>query len=502
MLGMLQAIRNRDAVGLFYASLSWLLSLLVLSLVPATFLIVYLFYYGAFSYDIFMPNVFGLGLFAALAGLWIATLAYLQCGALMRMLEGYFQGSASRLKSVSEIDDSASKVLGSGKRRASEPITTQLAGDHNKRTGAEVTEKVGRGFNVLEAILLGIVNILTNIFLLLDGGLGAWLIALFLSLSVIAYFSAMIAANQKAAVMSLASAALAIFLMTVFVPRVVAHATGAGLNVLGLGGLKAVSVKMNQLNEHLEHRGALVLLAPSTVTLLVGDEDPRIVILDRSNTSEINIEPGLRWYKDRETERKERALSRESSEDARPAAARAAGSKESRSTPALSFSIALELMTVLLLAAGLVIYLMQRNATLAASRADNFFALVSFLQRDEVREARKFVMNELPSSPISSWPEEADRKAQLVASTYDIAAVAIHHRLLQSEAFSIPWSPSIVACYKQLEEFIRVRQDERGRLCFAHFVGLAIHLEPHLASEGGPYGVTFEGPVGASGRKD
>lgn len=115
----------------------------------------------------------------------------------------------------------------------------------------------------------------------------------------------------------------------------------------------------------------------------------------------------------------------------------------------------------------------QIKKTVAANKASNFFALVAYLQREEVREARRQVHN---LGPYDTWRfnKEACEAAQQVASSFDIAAVAMINGLIDAEVFAMPWGPAIESTYEVVKGYIKDRQDESGhRIYLAHYVWLA-----------------------------
>lgn len=135
---------------------------------------------------------------------------------------------------------------------------------------------------------------------------------------------------------------------------------------------------------------------------------------------------------------------------------------------------------------------LQLRAAANANKATNFFDLVSYLQRPEIREARSKVLS--LGADYSSWKDdqEAKKAAQQVASSFDIAAVAMKHGLIDAAVFSEPWKTSVLSTFVVLREFVADMQRQRGDdMYFAHYVGLARYLDDRASGDSPPYGVQF-----------
>jgi len=127
----------------------------------------------------------------------------------------------------------------------------------------------------------------------------------------------------------------------------------------------------------------------------------------------------------------------------------------------------------------------------ATNQASNFFDLVAYLQREEVRDARRQVHK------LGNFDEWRDDKksieaAQQVGSSYDIAAVAIKNSLINARVFAEPWRTSICSTYKVIKDYIKDRQEKTDDCMYlAHYVGLARWLKGEAPQKNDPYGVSF-----------
>lgn len=99
----------------------------------------------------------------------------------------------------------------------------------------------------------------------------------------------------------------------------------------------------------------------------------------------------------------------------------------------------------------------------SASRGQNFFVLVNFLQTENIRAARAIVLDRLAKlEPEILWTESDSAAASLVCSSYDAAIIAYKLDIVPRNAFLENWGPSIKACYTVLRNFVTERQKQRG----------------------------------------
>ena len=105
----------------------------------------------------------------------------------------------------------------------------------------------------------------------------------------------------------------------------------------------------------------------------------------------------------------------------------------------------------------------QIVTTQEATRTQASVALVSFLQSQDVREARECVRAVLSTKPHNQWDDSERRHASLVCSNYDVLACVIRSNLSHMELFTVNWAPSILHCHKVLSPYMReIRQQPGG----------------------------------------
>src|ERR1017187_9097172 len=95
-----------------------------------------------------------------------------------------------------------------------------------------------------------------------------------------------------------------------------------------------------------------------------------------------------------------------------------------------TWSLITQAVTGTAIVATFAVYYHQLRAMRHASSAQNILAVVSFLQAQDVRDARRVVRKTLIGRPFTSWTADEERAAALVCSTYDIAAIMIRRGLV------------------------------------------------------------------------
>ncbi|MGN6480316.1 DUF4760 domain-containing protein [Luteibacter sp.] len=104
----------------------------------------------------------------------------------------------------------------------------------------------------------------------------------------------------------------------------------------------------------------------------------------------------------------------------------------------------------------------QIAATQEATRTQASLALVSFLQSQEVRDARECVRSKLSTKAHDQWTEEECRHASLVCSNYDVLACLIQSNVSHAELFTTNWGPSIVHCHEVLSPYMTYIRGRKG----------------------------------------
>jgi hypothetical protein len=96
-----------------------------------------------------------------------------------------------------------------------------------------------------------------------------------------------------------------------------------------------------------------------------------------------------------------------------------------------------------------------------ASRAQGALSLVSFLQSEDVRAARKCVREVLSAKEFTEWTDAERTCAALVTSNYDVVAALLKAGLAPSEVITRNWGPSIRHCYEVLTPFVKEHRAQK-----------------------------------------
>ena len=111
----------------------------------------------------------------------------------------------------------------------------------------------------------------------------------------------------------------------------------------------------------------------------------------------------------------------------------------------------------------------QVAAARSGSIGQNLLELSNFLQAEDVREARRVVIEKLPNRDMTSWSAEETSAAAKVCSSYGTAGVVVETGAVPIDAVIEHWGPSIRRCHGILEPFIRDRQRLNGATYWAVF---------------------------------
>ena len=111
----------------------------------------------------------------------------------------------------------------------------------------------------------------------------------------------------------------------------------------------------------------------------------------------------------------------------------------------------------------IVLMRLQLDETKRGATAENVISLIGYLQADDVREARTFVITKLRDKDIDNWSEEEKYMASKICSSYASAAVVLQTKFIPLQPFIENWGPSVQICYKILEAFIQdLRKSENA----------------------------------------
>lgn len=145
--------------------------------------------------------------------------------------------------------------------------------------------------------------------------------------------------------------------------------------------------------------------------------------------------------------------------------------------------LVLQVVTNVLIAATLLVYLLQLRAMrrqIAAAReqtdlssrqgqVDSLFSLVRYLQEDAAREARRWVINECAASDIEDWNDKDRVMASRVCSGFDLVGIFARDGIVPLEPILEGWAPSICRTYEVTAAFRRDLRAKNGPGYWAAF---------------------------------
>lgn len=93
------------------------------------------------------------------------------------------------------------------------------------------------------------------------------------------------------------------------------------------------------------------------------------------------------------------------------------------------------------------------------NEAQNLIALINHLQREDVREARRIVLESLVEKSYQTWSDDDTNHASLVCASYDVAGILVRNGLVSQEIVVENYGRSIKECFKICRPLI---EDYRG----------------------------------------
>ncbi len=93
-----------------------------------------------------------------------------------------------------------------------------------------------------------------------------------------------------------------------------------------------------------------------------------------------------------------------------------------------------------------------------AAAGQSFLSLASFLQAEDVRQARTLVITTLADRGFKGWNSDEIRAAAKVCSSYGVAGIVLESKLVPAEPVIANWGPSIRHCHAILRDYISEMQ--------------------------------------------
>ncbi|MCJ7449018.1 MAG: hypothetical protein MUO72_15145 [Bacteroidales bacterium] len=126
-------------------------------------------------------------------------------------------------------------------------------------------------------------------------------------------------------------------------------------------------------------------------------------------------------------------------------------------------SIWIQAGTAILILATFWVYFFQLWTMRKATRGQNSISIINYLQDEKVRKSREVVLEILSAKPYSDWTTDEKKEASRVCTSYDLVSIlTLEQKLVPPEIIIDNWGPSIVRCYKIVEEhIIEMQKPER-----------------------------------------
>jgi hypothetical protein len=119
--------------------------------------------------------------------------------------------------------------------------------------------------------------------------------------------------------------------------------------------------------------------------------------------------------------------------------------------------LVVQVITTFIIALTQIVYFFQLITMRRGSQAQNILALVSFLQEESIRSARRTVRATLRERKWPKWKnqDELRRDVDKVCSSYDVVAIIVRKGLVPKDIIIDNWGPSVIDCYETVEPYIQ-----------------------------------------------
>jgi hypothetical protein len=117
------------------------------------------------------------------------------------------------------------------------------------------------------------------------------------------------------------------------------------------------------------------------------------------------------------------------------------------------------------LPSGTIIFAMEL-ATIEMKKAnivEAFLGVVSILQRQEVREARRVLLGiKPPGKALDQWTQDEKDQAEIACSTFDTVGILLRRNIIDRKMVVAEWRDSIGKCWDMAQPIIKEYRNQRG----------------------------------------
>lgn len=111
---------------------------------------------------------------------------------------------------------------------------------------------------------------------------------------------------------------------------------------------------------------------------------------------------------------------------------------------------------------GVIFGLLQLSEIKKATYANAYNKALDILQSDDIRMARKYVLQKLQNKNITEWTEEDIKNAEKVCQSYDVVGIMIRNGMLPLEVIVDSWGSSLRLTWATLKPFVENHRSMRG----------------------------------------
>ena len=104
----------------------------------------------------------------------------------------------------------------------------------------------------------------------------------------------------------------------------------------------------------------------------------------------------------------------------------------------------------------------QLKAIQRSSQLDAFTNLIQFLQREEIREARGILIDELSKKDYKDWSKDEIKQAEKACHTYNTAGIIDAKNFIEKDFIAQKNRDSIIKCWEAAKPMIEKYREERG----------------------------------------
>jgi hypothetical protein len=111
-----------------------------------------------------------------------------------------------------------------------------------------------------------------------------------------------------------------------------------------------------------------------------------------------------------------------------------------------------------------IIYWRMLRSMQHGSTGQSILALIDYLQKQEIRDARGIVLLRLVDKPLGNWTPGDREAAGMVCSSYDVAGILVRRDFVPIELLTDSYAASSLGCFPVTKPFIdELRKSDHAR---------------------------------------